>query len=139
MTLKPCGTPAAFARHRRRGEKPCGECREAENSYQRVRSDSNTEVQPRRGVPTWPRVVELPRLDADTFVGAPCVVEGPELWEATRDEEPDRVARSRWRRAAELCLTECPAFRACERLAGAQVVPGGVWAGRVPRIRGERL
>jgi hypothetical protein len=35
-TLKPCGTPAAYRRHLRHGEKPCDECREAENSRNRV-------------------------------------------------------------------------------------------------------
>lgn len=35
--LRPCGTHAAFGRHRARGETPCTECTEAEREYQRVR------------------------------------------------------------------------------------------------------
>lgn len=34
--LKPCGTPAAYRRHLRYGEKPCDACREAEYSRNRV-------------------------------------------------------------------------------------------------------
>jgi len=34
-TLKPCGTNAAWMRHRRAGEKPCEPCRNANNEYQR--------------------------------------------------------------------------------------------------------
>lgn len=30
-----CGTRSGYARHHRRGEKPCALCREAENAYQR--------------------------------------------------------------------------------------------------------
>jgi hypothetical protein len=33
--LMPCGTPAAFRRHKRHGEEPCEACREAENLYHR--------------------------------------------------------------------------------------------------------
>jgi hypothetical protein len=28
--VKPCGTPAAYRRHQRHGEKPCERCRRAE-------------------------------------------------------------------------------------------------------------
>lgn len=44
--LKPCGTHAAYARHRARGEEPCQPCREAERSYQRgeVRSPRPADV-----------------------------------------------------------------------------------------------
>jgi hypothetical protein len=34
-TLQPCGTPAAYARHIKRGEEPCDPCREANNAYAR--------------------------------------------------------------------------------------------------------
>ena len=33
--LKPCGTDAAYRRHRRHGEKPCDTCREAHNARKR--------------------------------------------------------------------------------------------------------
>jgi hypothetical protein len=35
--LRPCGTHAAAQRHRTRGEPLCGECRDAEREYDRVR------------------------------------------------------------------------------------------------------
>jgi hypothetical protein len=35
--LQPCGTHAAFSRHRARGEEPDELCREAERAYQRAR------------------------------------------------------------------------------------------------------
>ena len=83
--------------------------------------------------------VVFPRLAADTFNRVPCT-EDPEdnLWEPTRDGEPDKAARERWREAAELC-GYCPALGACARLADAQESLAGVWAGRVPRIKGERI
>ena len=31
--LTPCGTPAAYRRHRRNGEKPCAACKRAEAQY----------------------------------------------------------------------------------------------------------
>jgi hypothetical protein len=33
VELKPCGTRAAYARHLRYGENPCGPCRDANNAY----------------------------------------------------------------------------------------------------------
>lgn len=30
--LKPCGTPAAFMRHKRAGQEPCPPCRAAQNA-----------------------------------------------------------------------------------------------------------
>ena len=35
---KPCGTYAAYCRHQRRGEEPCGPCLEAGREYSRVKS-----------------------------------------------------------------------------------------------------
>lgn len=34
MTLRPCGTQAAYYRHRRRGETPCAGCRQAATDYE---------------------------------------------------------------------------------------------------------
>ena len=87
--------------------------------------------------PPVSRVV-FPRLAADTFAEAICHQDGPDLWEPARDGEPDKAARERWREAAELC-GYCPALGACARLADAQESLAGVWAGRVPRIKGERI
>lgn len=87
--------------------------------------------------PPQSRVV-FPTLRAETFAEAPCHKEEENLWEAARDGEPDKAARVRWREAAELC-GYCPALAACARLADAQESLAGVWAGRVPRIKGERI
>lgn len=35
-TLKPCGTTAAYRRHLRKGEKPCGACRDANAAAKRA-------------------------------------------------------------------------------------------------------
>lgn len=40
--LKPCGTAAAYHRHRRRGEEPCHACRKAVAAYQRRRYRDKT-------------------------------------------------------------------------------------------------
>lgn len=43
--LQPCGTPAAFQRHKYKGEKPCAECRRAYNLYEsqrRARKEART-------------------------------------------------------------------------------------------------
>lgn len=82
--------------------------------------------------------VSFPRLAAETFDRAPCHTEDENLWEPARDREPDKVARERWREAAELC-GYCPVLDACARLADAQESLAGVWAGRVPGIKGERI
>lgn len=37
--LRPCGTHAAYERHRKRGETVCAACRKAEREYQRSRPD----------------------------------------------------------------------------------------------------
>ena len=81
--------------------------------------------------------VYFPTLGGDTFQQAPCHMEEENLWESRRDREPEQKARERWREAAELC-GYCPALAACARLADAQPRLDGVWAGRVPRARGER-
>ena len=81
--------------------------------------------------------VYFPTLGGDTFQQAPCHMEDENLWEPKRDREPYRDVLERWREAAELCEW-CPALAACARLADAQPRLDGVWAGRVPRLRGQR-
>lgn len=38
LPQSPCGSHAAFNRHRSRGEQPCASCWEAERTYQRIRA-----------------------------------------------------------------------------------------------------
>jgi hypothetical protein len=52
--LKPCGTPAAFMRHRRAGEEPCHPCREAMNQAAREsKARRRAYDQARRQATTW--------------------------------------------------------------------------------------
>lgn len=39
--VKPCGTEAAFARHRRKGETPCDPCVDAHARYEKQRRNRN--------------------------------------------------------------------------------------------------
>lgn len=72
-----------------------------------------------------------------TLDDAICIKEGPELWEPVREDETQGDARDRWIEAAQLCEL-CPAFDPCDQLAESQETPLGVWAGRLPRLPGER-
>lgn len=45
--LKPCGTPAAFARHKRHREEPCEACRAAWNEYYREWDRENRRIRAR--------------------------------------------------------------------------------------------
>ncbi len=52
MNLQPCGTRAAYQRHRSHGEKPCEECHEAHKEYMkrhRVESVPNFKAMSARG------------------------------------------------------------------------------------------
>lgn len=49
--LQPCGTRAAFVRHKDSGETPCDLCREAERTYQRIRSRQRRAAAKRRSAP----------------------------------------------------------------------------------------
>ena len=42
--LQPCGTPAAYGRHKRRGEKACDECLDAMAEYNRAYRASHPKV-----------------------------------------------------------------------------------------------
>lgn len=48
-TPAPCGTRAAAKRHRRRGEAPCGDCRQAERDYERSLYVPSPRRKPRHG------------------------------------------------------------------------------------------
>lgn len=56
--LKPCGTNAAYVRHRARGEQPCDECTTARREY--VASQRRTDPEARR----------KPRAKCGTYSGA---------------------------------------------------------------------
>lgn len=54
LTLRPCGTVAAYVRHRRRGEAPCQACRDANARYyadirQRTRSTNGADLDENSG------------------------------------------------------------------------------------------
>ena len=48
--LQPCGTPAAFARHARRGEEACEPCKQAERKR---RKETKRKTRERRGGRVW--------------------------------------------------------------------------------------
>ena len=49
--VAPCGTPAAYRAHRKRGEHPCAACIDAENTYRRGRyAEQHPRHKPRRRV-----------------------------------------------------------------------------------------
>ena len=50
-SLLPCGTPAAYKRHKKRGETACGPCLEAAREYVRQQRDRNRGRPPREPLP----------------------------------------------------------------------------------------
>src|SRR5699024_2530765 len=137
--LKPCGTRSAYDRHRQRGEKPCGACVEATRLTFREASAKRR------------RAMELPAVELKVVARAadgvgPCAMpEDGMLWDPRDDGfrwrrqcgGEDRFhARARWRTARRVCLTECPVFSECKK--EQPVNATAVWAGRIPRVKGER-
>lgn len=113
--IQPCGTYAAYRRHRHRGEEPCGPCRAAAQSraagrYERVRLDDR-----------W-RVEMLDRQRARRRARAALVAEYPGVYarllaEIGRTDPARRALARRYpQRYAEL---------ACAELAVLTFGPGG--------------
>ena len=128
--LKPCGTRSAYDRHRRRGEKPCDACVEANRLTFREASAKRR------------RAMELPAVELKVVARAadgvgPCAMpENGFLWDPQYEDETRFQARARWRTARRVCLTECPVFSECKK--EQPVNATAVWAGRIPRVKGER-
>lgn len=72
-------------------------------------------------------------VDPDAYRGATCVTwDGANLWDPRADGEPARQALKRWREAAALCRTRCPAINTCRAEHAVVQDPLSVWAGQVP-------
>ena len=62
--LKPCGTVTAYVRHKRHGEQPCQECRDAKRDYSRAKArERREEVERARVALAVARVTTLRELE----------------------------------------------------------------------------
>lgn len=66
--LKPCGTVAAYRRHRKNNEEPCDPCREANATVQRERRDAKKAEKNKRFADEF-RDVKV-RMESDTPLGS---------------------------------------------------------------------
>jgi hypothetical protein len=62
MNREKCGTYAGYNAHKYYGERPCDECNEAGNAYQRQRRKANPEIAARENAMTNARARALWRL-----------------------------------------------------------------------------
>lgn len=118
--LQPCGTPAAYKRHRKAGESACKKCRKAHRDYIASIERKSRATAARR----------LPLEAPENAHLAPCFA-NPGLWDPQGEGEPAAEVRARWEVAARICRTECPVFTHCEESRG-PAAGAGVWAGRIP-------
>lgn len=125
-----CGTRAAYDRHRKVGETPCKPCVEANRERsRRAKADCRAKLN------VAPLPVPTVVQGADDM--GPCTrPENGFLWDPRHEGEHRLDSRARWLAARQICVTACPVFSRCER--ERPVDPRSVWAGRVPRVRGER-
>jgi hypothetical protein len=84
-----CGTPgdAGWRRHRRRGETPCDECREARNAYYREYNRARPRERSRRFENETPEAAERRKERARTYNAA-----RQRAWARLGREYPDRFA-----------------------------------------------
>jgi hypothetical protein len=95
--LKPCGTAAAFTRHRRHGETPCDACREARRIYGTARKRAKGSRPRQRPACGTDGGYQRHRRDRET----PC----ERCIQAHRDYQNTNNRR----RAARAALLDCPA------------------------------
>ena len=128
VTLKPCGTTAAFMRHKRAGEEPCDRCRKAWNAYRR--SENTPAPKPK---PEPVEQEDLTHWDTGTGTLTPCQMD-PDAW------FPKKGGSAA---TAKTFCAICPARDACLRVAmreeaGLEMSSRhGVWGGLGPRERAE--
>ena len=102
--LQPCGTPAAYGRHKKAGEEPCGPCRQAWSDYINAYNKKNRP----------PQGASLPVSSPEDAHKAPCVdPRNGYVWDPVRDDETHAEARVRQAEAVVLCRTACPVFAWC--------------------------
>lgn len=74
-----------------------------------------------------------PGVHPDDYRDATCVRwDGANLWDPRADAESNSQALKRWRKAATLCRTRCPAIGTCRAEQKAVRDPHSVWAGELP-------
>lgn len=126
VTLKPCGTTAAFMRHKRAGEEPCDRCRKAWNAHRRSENTPAPKPKPveREDLTHW---------DTGTGTPVPCQMD-PDTWFPKKGGSAAT--------AKKFCAI-CPARDACLQVAmreeaGLEMSSRhGVWGGLGPRERAE--
>lgn len=112
--LQPCGTNAAYVRHRSRGEEPCEACREARKAYKR--DAYRRKVGPRKVQPCGTPAAWLRHKAYGEDPCGPCI-------EAYR-EKAREVERRRRREAG---VPERPRFGSVEERFWAKVDVGVCW------------
>lgn len=127
--VQPCGTRAAYLRHRRNGEAPCAECSAANSGY----TTAYAKEQRALGRPVGSKFRgSLPISAPEDAHKAPCIdPKNGYIWDPRGEWEPDAQVLDRWRAASLLCITACPVFSHCAE-SKAMAGGSGVWAGRIP-------
>lgn len=134
--LQPCGTDAAHARHIRRGEPPCEECRVARNEAQARRRRrrlrlAHNEAEPDLDTPTGWDDEELDQAACRPWTGS---------HDSRHTTETDREFNVRLA-AARLVCRACPASTDCLRraryLEASHIRIDGIFAGRHYRYGGD--
>lgn len=100
--LAPCGTHAAYKRHRRRGEEPCQECREAARDYTRKRREGDSTLHA-----AVARMAEQAGTDSQTVSQLVAYGQTAEVAVPTF-EDPLEAARWRLRRVRAAMLVAPP-------------------------------
>mgnify|MGYP000989548803 CR=1 FL=1 len=127
--VQPCGTRAAYLRHRRNGEAPCAEFSAANSRYTTAHMKEQR-AQKRSG--QFSRGGSLPISAPEDAHKAPCTdPRNGYIWDPRGEWEPDAEVLDRWRAASLLCITTCPVFSHCAE-SKAMAGGSGVWAGRIP-------
>jgi hypothetical protein len=90
--LKPCGTPAAYARHIQRGEPPCDQCKAAHADQRRAYAAEHREVVAEQSRQSYRRRVRGERAHLD-----PCGTIGAYARHLRRKEEVCKACRDAWR------------------------------------------
>lgn len=130
-----CGTYAGHQWHRKRGERPCGPCRQARKEYryynerERAKGNAMTKpapVMPARSGNAYVQVATVPYPDASQAL---CTQADPELW------FPDSPAAAHGK-AVAICRA-CPVMQECLAWALATNEEFGIWGATTRTQRRE--
>lgn len=125
--LKPCGTVAAYQRHKRNKQQPCALCLQAWAAHTREERHANPRPRRKTRPPAAVPPASLAELAVPVFTtgGTPCAAD-PDAW------FPEDVAGIE--RAKAACRT-CPALMQCRRWVLASPQEHGVWGALSPDDR----